>query len=145
MAVHERSREVSAPADAVWRVWSDAASWPQWNPDVSAMELSGPFGEGAEGRMTTKSSGNRAHPVRLVDVEPGRRFALQIKPVPGATFTFTCRIEDAGPGRSRISQAVTMRGPMAPLFSAMMGNRIAQGFEPILAALAARVESPAVS
>lgn len=139
-AAHERAREVAAPASRVWSIWTDTSTWPQWNPDVSSITLDGPFAGGITGRMTTRSSGGRTHAIRLVDVQPGRQFSLETKPVPGATFTFVCCVFETGASSSRITQGVDIRGPMGPLFRPMMGNRIAAGFEPILQALALRAE-----
>ena len=96
MATHERSLEVNAPAERVWRIWSDPSTWPDWNPDVVAIKLDGPFATGTTGSMTTRAGGT--HAIRLGAVEAG--------------------------------------GPLGPLFSAMMGRRIADGFEPLLGGLA---------
>jgi hypothetical protein len=136
MAEYSRSRDTSAPADAVWALWSDTATWPSWNPDVTAMQLDGPFLAGTTGKMTT-TSGVRA--IKLVEVSAGHGFALEAKPVPLTTFTFRCEIDQHANG-ARISQSVALSGPLAPVLSMLMGNRIAATFEPVLAGLADAAE-----
>jgi uncharacterized protein YndB with AHSA1/START domain len=138
MATHERSLEADAPPERVWRIWSDPSTWTSWNPDVVSIQLRGPFSTGTTGTMTTKAGG--AHNIRLSAVEPGRSFQLETTPVPLTRFTFKCAVAPLGDQRSRISQSVTMSGPLGPLFSAMMGRRLAEGFEPLLRGLASAAE-----
>src|SRR5947209_5765390 len=88
VATHERSREADAPAERVWRIWSDPSTWPSWNPDVVSISLDGPFAAGTTGKMTTKAGGT--HTIRLAEVQEGRSFQLETAPVPLATFTFRC-------------------------------------------------------
>jgi Polyketide cyclase / dehydrase and lipid transport len=137
MASYERSRDTSAPSDRVWQIWSDTSTWPQWNPDVRAITLDGPFDTGTTGSMTT---GQGTHKIRLESVVAGRSFDLVTSPVPATAFRFHFEITPSGSG-SRISQSVSMSGLLAPIFAQMMGNRIAKSFEPILAGLAGAAES----
>jgi uncharacterized protein YndB with AHSA1/START domain len=137
MATYERSRETSAPPDRVWQMWSDTSTWPQWNPDVRAITLDGPFDTGTSGSMTT---GRGTHKIRLDAVVAGRSFDLVTSPVPATAFRFHCEITPSGSG-SRISQSVSMSGLLAPIFAPMMGSRIAKSFEPILAGLGSAAES----
>src|SRR5579862_4145871 len=104
MAMHQRSMETSAAAEAVWRIWSDTGTWPQWNPMVRAISLDGPFQSGTSGTMTT---GQGTHGIRLENVTPGRSFDLVTSPIPATTFRFHCEV-DANGGGSRISQGVAM-------------------------------------
>jgi hypothetical protein len=138
MAAHGRSLETSASPDRVWRLWSDVSTWPAWNPDVEAVSIDGAFGTGATGKMTTRAGGT--HAIKLADVQPGRSFRLETSPAPLSTFAFLCEVQASG-GGSTISQSVSMRGPLGGVFSAMMGSRIAEGFEPILAGLKTAAES----
>ena len=137
MATHERSRDTSASPDRVWQIWSDTSTWPRWNPDVREVALSGPFASGTTGSMTT---GARTHQIRLENVVDGRSFDLVTAVVPGTTFHFHCEVAPSGPG-SRISQGIRMSGPLALIFSPMMGGRVAQSFGPILDGLAREAET----
>ena len=136
MASHSRSLHTSAAPEVVWRIWSDPPGWATWNPDVSSVTLEGPFGVGAGGTMTTKSGGS--HQIQFTTVEDGRAFELETRVVPLTQFVFRCEVWPESDGGSQISQTLTMRGPLAVIFSPMMGGRIAEAFDPILRGLAAR-------
>ena len=138
MSEHTRSRTTTASAERVWEIWVDTSTWPSWNPDVSSMEPAVRLAPGAEVTMHTKDG--RHHRMRVVDFEPGRRFALETSPVPLATFRFTCRVEPSSTG-SAISQGVAMRGPTGWLMSALAGKQIADGFTGVLNGLAAAAEA----
>jgi hypothetical protein len=139
MASHERSMETLAAPEQIWRIWSDTGTWADWNPDVRSVALNGPFANGTTGTMTT---GARTHSIRLENIVPGRSFDLVTSVLPTTTFRFHCEIEPAQPG-SRISQGISMSGLLAPVFSPMMGNRIAASFQPILEGLARAAEAGA--
>lgn len=140
MPPHECTLDTAAAPDAVWRIWSQPESWPEWNPDVEMVKLDGPFGPGATGTMRTKRGGT--HPIRFESVDEGRWFQLATAAMPGTMFHFRCAITPSG-GGSRISQSITMSGPLGGLFSAMMGKKIAQSFEPILRGLKHKAEGAA--
>ena len=137
MATHERSRETSAQPGRIWTIWSDTSTWPRWNPGVKDITLNGPFETGTTGSMTTTRGENK---IQLDDVIPGRSFDLVTSPLPATTFRFHCEVVPSSEG-SRISQGVTMGGVLGPVFSALMGNRVAAEFDPILAGLASEAEN----
>jgi uncharacterized protein YndB with AHSA1/START domain len=139
MAAHGRTMETNATPERVWRIWSDVSTWPEWNPDVLSVAIDGPFASGTTGQMTTKAGGR--HAIALQAVQPGRSFRLETSPIPLGRFTFQCEVRPAGSDASTISQSVTIGGPLGALYSAMMGSRIAAGFEPILGGLKAAAEA----
>jgi polyketide cyclase/dehydrase/lipid transport protein len=141
MAAHSKSMEAQASPDRVWKIWSDVSTWPHWNPDVQAIEINGPFASGTTGTMTTRSGGS--HAITLQGVEPGRSFRLETAAIPLTRFAFRCEVMPSGANASTISQSLTMHGALAPVFSAMMGKRIAESFEPILSGLKAEAEKGA--
>ena len=139
MASYAQSRETKAPAEKVWRIWSDTSTWPSWNPDVQEVHLDRPLGSGARGTMRTRSGGT--HNIAIREVDPGRSFVLQSDGVPATRLLFKCEVA-AGSGGTTISQAVTLEGPLSFLFGPLMGNRIAQSFGPVLEGLAKEAERP---
>lgn len=139
MAAHGRTLEANASPDRVWQIWSDVSTWPGWNPDVLSVSIDGPFAGGTTGSMTTRAGGT--HAITLGSVQPGRSFRLETSPIPLGRFVFECEVRPSGSGSSTISQSVTIGGPLGSLYSAMMGRRIAEGFEPILGGLKAAAES----
>jgi uncharacterized protein YndB with AHSA1/START domain len=138
MNKHARSLQLRAAPERVWRIWSDPSTWPQWNPDVIAIGLDGAFASGTAGTMTTRAGGT--HSGALEDVQPGRTFTIRTSPAPLSTFHFKCEVMPAEAG-SRISQGVSMTGPLGGLMSVLMGERMAAGFEAILDGLKKEAES----
>lgn len=137
---NQRSRETTAPAPKVWSIWSDPSTWPSWNPDIEMCDVGGKIREGASGAMRTKSGGS--HKIAIRDVAEGRTFTLVSDGIPGHKLHFTCSVVPAGAG-SRISQAVTIHGPLGFVFNSMMGGQIANSFTPLLDGLAKASETAA--
>jgi polyketide cyclase/dehydrase/lipid transport protein len=137
MAEYGTSVVSSAPADKVWKVWSDTSTWGQWNPNVDTMELQGPFATGSTAIMNTKAG--RHHKMRIVDVQPGRFFALETNVIPGTTFRFNCRVEPVG-AESKISQTVEVKGPLGFL-GGMLGPGVSKEFGTLLSNLTKTAES----
>ncbi len=77
--------------------------------------------------------------MRLLDVQPGRSFALETNVVPGTTFRFNCRVEPVG-AESKISQAVEVNGPLGPILRGMLGPQVSKEFGTLLSNLAKRAE-----
>ena len=138
MATQERSVESSASPQAVWKLWSDASTWQDWNPDVQAMTLNGPFAAGTTGTMKTKQ-GTRQ--IVLSQVVPGRSFRLETTVIPLTRFLFDCQVASGPDGKTRVSQAVTVGGPLGGLVGGMMGKQIADTFPALLEGLARKAEA----
>lgn len=137
MSEYGTSVDTNAPPDKVWRIWSDMSTWGQWNPNVTSMDWQGGFANGTTGVMNTPAG--QHHKMQLVDVNPGRSFALETRVVPGTMFRFNCRIEPQGAG-SRISQAVEVKGPLGPILGGMLGPQVSKEFGTLLKNLAAKAE-----
>ena len=132
------SVETTAPPEKVWRIWSDMSTWGQWNPNVTTMDWQGGFASGTAGVMNTKSG--QHHKMQLVDVQPGRSFALLTAVVPGTRFRFNCRIEPAN-GKTKISQTVEVGGPLGPVMGGMLGPQVSKDFPTLLQNLARKAEA----
>ncbi|GAC1509870.1 MAG: hypothetical protein NVS1B3_12210 [Candidatus Dormibacteraceae bacterium] len=139
MAEYGTSVETTASPDRVWKIWSDMSTWGDWNPNVSTMEWQGPFVQGSEGVMNTRAG--QHHRMKLVEVQPGRFFALETRVIPGTLFRFNCRVDPSSGGKTTISQKVEVKGPLGPLLQGMMGPQVAKEFGTLLANLAKRAET----
>jgi len=138
MADNQRSVETNASPASVWKIWSDTATWPQWNPDVQSMTLNGPFAAGATGTMKTKQ-GTRQ--VQLTEVVPGRSFRLETTVIPLTRFAFECQVLAGPAGKTTISQAIRVGGPLGGVVGGMMGPQIANSFPALLQGLARKAEA----
>ena len=133
MASNERSVETTASPQAAWKIWSDTSTWPEWNPDVQSMTLTGPFAT-----MKTKQ-GTRA--VQLTEVVPGKSFRLETTVIPLTRFAFECKVSPGSAGTTTLSQAVVVGGPLGGLVGGMMGKQIANTFPALLRGLARKAET----
>lgn len=125
MRVFTHESTIDRPAAAIWPVMSDIAAWPSWTPTVvSATAL-------AEGAPGVGKSYRVAQPKLLPAVwtitewKEGRGFAWRSKS-PGMTATGEHWLEDAGPGRAKLTLRVTFEGILAPvvwLFAGEMTRR----------------------
>lgn len=132
------SVESTASRDKVWRIWSDMSTWGDWNPNVSTMDWQGGFASGTNGIMNTRAG--QHHKMQLVDVQPGRSFALLSAVVPGTRFRFNCRIEPSN-GKTKISQTVEVGGPLGPVMGGMLGPQVSKEFGTLLGNLARKAET----
>jgi uncharacterized protein YndB with AHSA1/START domain len=142
MAEYGESVETAASPARVWQVWSDTTTWGQWNPNVTTMDMEGPFQSGSTGVMNTPSG--QHHKMRLLDVQPGRSFALETNVVPGTTFRFNCRILSEG-GKTRVGQWVEVNGPLGPILGRMLGPQVSKEFGTLLRNLARAAETASPS
>ena len=138
MAFREASLETKAPADRVWRVWSDVNRWPEWNPDMKESRLDGPLKLGATGMINTRSGGK--HDVVVTHYAEGRSFELESTAMPGTKMAIRATIGPGGAGTS-ITQGFEPRGLLAPLVGPMMGGTILKTFNSVLAGLKKKVEA----
>lgn len=114
------------------------STWDDWNPNVSTMDWQGAFAQDTEGVMNTRAG--QHHKMKLVEVQPGRFFALETSVVPGTRFRFNCRVEPSGV-KTKISQTVEVKGPLGPVLHGMLGPQVSKEFGTLLANLAKRAEA----
>jgi hypothetical protein len=138
LANNERSVETSASPQAAWKIWSDTSTWPEWNPDVQSMTLNGPFAVGTTGTMKTKQ-GTRA--IQLTEVVPGSSFRLETTVIPLTRFAFECKVTPGAAGKTTLSQAIQVGGPLGGLVGGLMGKQIADTFPSLLQGLAHKAEA----
>jgi hypothetical protein len=69
-AVARGEIEVAASAETVWRVLTEIANWPDWNPDVKSASVEGSLAAGTTFRW---KAGPGTITSRIVNVEPPRR------------------------------------------------------------------------
>jgi hypothetical protein len=107
----EYSRTVTSSASpaAVWALWSDPGTWPDWDPAVRAVALDGPFAEGTTGRMTL--TGGVEAPVLLEVVDDGRRYRDRL--TLGDLVIRIDHLVEPADGGSEITVATTIEGPGA--------------------------------
>lgn len=131
------AESTAAPAD-VWAAWADVPGWKEWNPDVAAAGIDGPFGVGALVSMTVGSGD--VIPLRLVDVVPGARFVDEAT-LDGITVRTLHQVEPLPGGGSRVSYGTQVSGAAPADVLAEVGGGITADFPQTVAALLAHCEN----
>jgi hypothetical protein len=136
--------EIGAPAERVWQILTDFASYPEWNPFVRS--INGEVKEGAQLEVYLQPSGARGMTFRptVLKAEPSRQFSwlghLFISGLFDGEHAFEIeQLED----RVRFVQRESFRGLLAPLLLRMLENDTRRGFEEMNAALKSRAEAAA--
>ncbi len=109
--------EANVSAAAIWSLYEDVATWPDWDAEAELVTRDGPFATGSTGTM--KFAGVDALPYRLTRVEPLREFVDET-PVGESLVTVSHRFEPLESGRLRITYAVTIDGERATQLGAMI-------------------------
>jgi hypothetical protein len=78
--------------------------------------------------------------VVLSQVVPGRSFRLETTVIPLTRFYFDCQVASGTAGKTRLSQAITVGGPLGGVVGGMMGKQIADTFPALLQGLARKAE-----
>ena len=113
------------------------ATWPQWNADTEWVRLDGPFAEGSTGVL--KPKGGPKVKFTIASLVPGRRF-VDVSHLVGARLTFDHVVEPTADGCT-VDVAVSIRGPLARVWTAILGKGFRQTLQPDLDRLVALVEA----
>jgi uncharacterized protein YndB with AHSA1/START domain len=132
---------INAPAQHVWNVLTDAASYHEWNPEIVGVEGRMALGERITARVRLGDGAIRRVPMRVTHFEePSRMDWLGGLPlglfVGRRTFTvtpsqggaeFRLHLEMSGPLSSFISKSVGDRQPEVDSFAAALKRRAEAG------------------
>ncbi len=129
----------TAPAAAFFDRWVDHSSWHEWDSDTESVAVNGPVRAGATGRF--KPRGAPAVPFTVLVCERPREYT-DVSRLLGARLTFQhlATPTDAG---TALEANVTLEGPLAWLWSRIMGKSFAASVPAALERLVALVESAA--
>ena len=102
----------AAEPDAVWKVWTDVARWPEWDVSKEMARLDGPFEPGVSG--WAKQRGNLGGAFTITQVDAGRRWVTEC-PMPLGKVVFDHSLEPLDGGRVRVVKRVEVHGGSGPL------------------------------
>ena len=137
MWTNEYSVETEASPDAIWRLWSDVAGWPEWNADIEHIEIAGPFAAGSTILMTP--IGQSPIELRIAEAVEPERFVDEAS-FPDLVVRTIHRVEQLGGDRCRVVYRMEIDGPAADTVGHELGPHISADFPETLAALAQRAE-----
>ena len=137
--------EIGAPAMRVWRLLTDFASYPEWNPFISQIGGKPTTGERLEVRIEPPGARGMTFRPTVLRAEPYRELRwLGRLLVPGlfdGEHSFTIRpLEE---NRVRFVQREAFRGLLVPLFGRSLGTNSQRGFGEMNHALKERAEASA--
>lgn len=113
---------IDAPAEAVWALVSDAASYTRWNSTVDRIE--GVFALGATVALYARSMPNRPFKLSVKSFAPPRLMMLE-GGMPLGLFVGTRRLEvlPEAAGRCRFEMEEVSRGLLAPLMARVIPDQ----------------------
>jgi len=136
--------EIDAAPEEVWRVLTDFAAYPSWNPFVRS--VSGELREGARLEIFVQIPEGRGMKFtpKVLRVEPARELRwIGSLPVPGLfNGEHIFRLEPAGPGRARFLHGERFTGLLIPFMGSIL-KKTRRGYLLMNEALKARVEGAA--
>ncbi|MEV6211518.1 hypothetical protein [Kitasatospora sp. NPDC051914] len=118
--------------------WADTATWPEWNTDTEWVRLDGPFEAGTTGVL--KPKGGPKVPFTVETLVPEREFT-DVSKLLGARLTFRHLVGRTAEGTTAVDVDVTLTGPLAPLWNAILGKGIRDSLQADLDRLAATAEA----
>ena len=137
--------EINAPAQRVWEVLTDFASYPRWNPFIRRASGVPRTGERLEVRMEPSGSRGMTFRPKVLNAEANRELRwlghLLVRGLFDGEHFFT--IEPLGETRVRFVQREVFRGLLVPLFSGGLDRDTRRGFEEMNRALKERAEAGA--
>ncbi len=99
--------DTDVPAAAIWALYEDVSTWPEWDAQAELVTRDGPFAAGSTGMM--KFTGQEPLTYRLTRVEPLREFVDET-PVGDIVVRVSHLLEPTSEGL-RITYAAQIDGP----------------------------------
>jgi hypothetical protein len=142
MEVIHTEIDIEAPAERVWHILTDFASFPQWNPFIPHATGEPKVGAGFEVRIRPPGSRGMTFRPKVLRAELARELRwLGRLWMPGLfDGDHSFLLVSLGPARTCLVQKETFTGWLAPLLLKWMGDATRQGFEEMNRALKARAE-----
>jgi len=120
-----QTAETAAAPQAVWSCYEDPGTWPGWNPDLVAIERTGPFAAGTTGTVTNE--GRPPVPFTLTAVEPGTGFTMETRPGGDLVAQSICHLTPLEGGGTLITHTMRLDGPPADQVGAAQGPVLTAG------------------
>lgn len=121
----EHSITIASTPEHIFGIYKDVDSWAQWDPDIEAVGMNGDFTVGTTGWL--KPVGAPKTATRLVSVSEPLSFTVESRlPLCKMRFEHELQAVDAG---TLVTHRVLFSGPLAAVFSRLVGGKIQQGIQ----------------
>ncbi|MER7403737.1 SRPBCC family protein [Streptomyces sp. NPDC000070] len=137
-AVVRLATTVHASLAHVWALHTDVAAWPEWNPDITRAESTGPLAAGAVFRRHTHGLDITSTVLELL---PGRRIVWG-GPAHGIDGIHAWTFEERSDGMVTVRTEESWSGTPVEAEPAALGQALRQSLERWLAALKTTAERP---
>ena len=135
--------EIDAPAERVWYLLTDFASYPQWNPFIRRISGEPTRGERLEARIEPPGGRGMTFKPKVLNAEPNRELRwlghLLVAGLFDGEHSFT--IQPLEENRIRFIQREAFKGLLVPLFARSLETNTQRGFEEMNRALKERAEA----
>jgi hypothetical protein len=105
---YEHAVDADVSAAAIWALYDDVTTWPNWDAEAELVTRDGPFATGTTGTMTFRGQPPLSY--RLTSVVPEREF-IDETPVGDLVVRVSHRLEPRTSGGVRITHAAEIDGP----------------------------------
>ena len=129
--------EVSAPPEAVWRLWTTVDTWPQWDTELEVATLAGAFGAGAKGVLKGKGAPEAAF--EISGFEPPTAYQFTTGLPLGGTLIIDRRLEPTASG-TRFTHDVRFEGFGGWLFAPFFGPKYREALPVVMRRIAELAE-----
>jgi uncharacterized protein YndB with AHSA1/START domain len=102
---------ISAPADDVWRVFTDVEHWPEWTASVRSAEVVRGTGVAPGARVRIKQPRLPVMTWEVTEVDPGVTWTWVARS-PGVRTVARHTLTRRGPGETLVEQEIEQRGPL---------------------------------
>jgi len=114
--IEESGVTIDAPAEHVWRVFTDVERWPEWTRSVTRVQVAGDGGGGLRVGTAVRIKQPRFPTLtwEVTDLQPGVSWTWVTRS-PGATTTAVHELEPVDGGTTRVRQRIEQTGPIGAL------------------------------
>jgi len=128
---------INRTADAIFSIYKDVDSWAKWDPDIEAVALQGAFTAGTRGWL--KPVGAPKTKTLMIAVNEPTSFIVESK-LPLCTMRFEHELISQG-NSTDVIHRVLFSGPLATVFSRIIGHKINKNIENTMQGLKRYAES----
>lgn len=123
-----------AKKETIWKLYSNIATWTEWDKGIVYASLEGPFVQGSRGMLQPEDQEPLAFELTMVDPFHGFSDITDI-PEAGIQIRFTHLLLELA-GKTRITHKVTITGPNAEQLGPVMGSEFSEGIPHTMEGLA---------
>jgi hypothetical protein len=126
-----------APPSAIWRLWMDLSTWPDWDPETEYARADGPLAPGLSGAIKGRGAPESRFVVTRLDPGQSYEFSTEL-PLGGRLIIFRQLVSDGA--LTRFKHDVRFEGFGGWLFSPFFGPKYREALPGVLERIKRRAE-----